>query len=449
MTNDPENLSLQNPRKQKWPSRTNGAVAVMLMVVGFVCSPSGYSLLSGRIQAIDAFLFPASGWGLGLVLIAAGSLLFAFRRRIHPSNLLLFTVTCAICFAAMEFVLADFGVHSSFRFKWRTPKLVSWWDFNPVTGSRYIAREWGNPNWPINRNGFVGATDFTVEACADAEIRILAIGDSFTWGVQASSYANSYAALLEKRLQAGRNAVVWNTAIPGIGQKQELLSLKTYAPLLRPQIVILGFFMNDFDDNMYPLSMYYIFEDSPVFVMRYEDKGNGRIRTLTPTEAYWRAHPLSERLSASRVFLRFFGVARNVQQWMAPLIRRDAFRERNAVVKTGDSELICSLRGRKETADLLTQIRDCVEGQQARLIGLIIPHIDDLATPSTAYRAAVSLFDSLGIEYIELRDCLKRSDYVSRPSVYWNDSGHKKAAGVLIEKVEEVLSETAQDSSPA
>ena len=439
MANAPENLSFQNPHQHKWPSRTTGGLAVLLVLAGLVCSPAGYSFLYGRFPAIDDYLFPASGWGLGLALIGSGTLLFALKRRIHPSSLLLLAATCVACFGTMELVLADLGIHSSFHFRWKTPKLVSWWDFSPVTGSRYIAREWSNPNWPINRNGFVGATDFTVEACADAEIRILAIGDSFTWGVQASSYANSYVALFEKRLKAERNVVVWNTAIPGIGQKQELLSLKTYAPLLRPQFVILGFFMNDFDDNMYPMSMYYIFEDSPNFIMRYEDMGDGRIRTLSPVEAYWRAHPLSERLSASRVFLQFCNVARSGQQWLAPLVRREVSREQNAVESPGDSELIRTLRGGMETADLLAQIRDYVEGQPARLIALIIPHIDDLKTPSRTYQAAVSLFDSLGIEYVELRDFLERSDYVSRPSVHWNDSGHKKAAGVLAEHVENAL----------
>jgi len=241
--------------------------------------------------------------------------------------------------------------------------------------------------------------------------------------------------------------VLWNTGIPAIGQKQELLSLKTYAPLLRPQLVILAFCMNDFDDNVCPMYSFYFFENGS-FVVRYARESDGSIRTLTPAEAYWRAHPLSERLSASRVVYRFFGLMRNVQQWVDSFRSSDATKTSKPSAVPESPEEYERMWGGRPTKELLREVNEYVVSAGARLLVLLIPSPKDLQAPTKRYRAVQSFCRAMGTECIEVRDLLTQEDYVMNPGPHWNDVGHRKAADVLTTRVEAILGELDARAHP-
>lgn len=421
--------------------RITASIGIFLVLAGIVCNPAGYYVLNGGAHSIGSSVYRMLAWGAGAGMVGAGTLLFLFRRVVSPANLLLLGGMCVFCLVFMEAALAALGINSPYSFRVKVPPLVPWFTYSQETGSRFIPEKFVNPAWPINSDGFPGMEEFTANACSTADARILVIGDSFTYGVAASDYRLGYISLMEQRICEKRNALVWNTGIPGIGQKQEFYSLKTYGPLLRPQLVVLGFCKNDLNDNMYPMSAHYVFENSP-YIFRYELSPDGSVRTLSPREAFLRAHPLSERLSASRVIYKACGLVRGLQLW---LDTRDARAAARSTPRSDDGippEELMKLWGAVDTRRIFRRIRDFVEVDNARLLVVLIPYPKDLDAPTPVYQAMLHICKSLEIEYIDVRHLLTRADYVLEPDVHWNDAGHAKVAEALTARVEAILNET-------
>lgn len=78
--------------------------------------------------------------------------------------------------------------------------------------------------------------------------RILVIGDSVAYGLGVKT-DDSIPALMEKFYTGnGIDCEVINAAFPGIGIAQELQILLTHGLKLKPDVVVLGFYLRDFDD---------------------------------------------------------------------------------------------------------------------------------------------------------------------------------------------------------
>ena len=81
--------------------------------------------------------------------------------------------------------------------------------------------------------------------------RILVLGDSVTFG-HGATFGTTYPYLLEQRLKRWQPAVrweVWNLGVPGYNTRQELTYLQEVGPLYQPDLVIVGFYPNDFTGN--------------------------------------------------------------------------------------------------------------------------------------------------------------------------------------------------------
>ncbi len=83
--------------------------------------------------------------------------------------------------------------------------------------------------------------------------RILVVGDSFTWGVGVYS-DDTYADRLERRLNAldpevPIEVIAW--ARPGWNTEQELEAVREELPRLQPDLMILGFVLNDPEPSVY------------------------------------------------------------------------------------------------------------------------------------------------------------------------------------------------------
>ena len=79
--------------------------------------------------------------------------------------------------------------------------------------------------------------------------RILVLGDSVTFGHGA---VHDYPSLLEAQLKRWRPEIdwqVWNLGVPGYNTSQELSYLLDVAPRYAPDLVIVGFFINDIIGN--------------------------------------------------------------------------------------------------------------------------------------------------------------------------------------------------------
>lgn len=81
----------------------------------------------------------------------------------------------------------------------------------------------------------------------DGTARILAIGDSCTWGWGVAE-SDAYPSFLQRMLDynsGGRHYTVINAGVPGFTSYQGLLYLRERGALLRPQIVLIGYGFND------------------------------------------------------------------------------------------------------------------------------------------------------------------------------------------------------------
>ena len=94
-----------------------------------------------------------------------------------------------------------------------------------------------------NPDGFRGpAWD---AARAAAPLRVLALGDSCTFG-RGVPDEGTWPAQLEARLRArGQEAAVWNAGVPGYDTVQEAALLRRLGPRVRPQVVVVMWLPND------------------------------------------------------------------------------------------------------------------------------------------------------------------------------------------------------------
>jgi len=102
----------------------------------------------------------------------------------------------------------------------------------------------------INRLGLRDDREYVLDK-SPRTFRILVLGDSVTFG-DGSVNEHTYPFLLEQKLKAWRSDVdwqVWNAGVPGYNTSQELAHLLDEGPRFQPDLVIVGFFENDFVGN--------------------------------------------------------------------------------------------------------------------------------------------------------------------------------------------------------
>lgn len=95
---------------------------------------------------------------------------------------------------------------------------------------------------PINKEGF---KSIPFKKYNSKKKKILLIGDSFTYGMSASPVYNSYADLL-----LSKGYLVWNPSFPNNDPESYLQIAKKYVPVLKPDVVIVCFYMGN-DIMMY------------------------------------------------------------------------------------------------------------------------------------------------------------------------------------------------------
>ena len=99
-----------------------------------------------------------------------------------------------------------------------------------------------------NSKGFRGTREYPVPKGTNV-FRIVALGDSVVdgYGVEDDQ---TFSALLEKKLSGKRPCEVANLGTPGFSTAEELIQLNNVGLVLQPDMVILGYFINDHFENM-------------------------------------------------------------------------------------------------------------------------------------------------------------------------------------------------------
>ena len=391
--------------------------------------------------AID-YILPGASPGLNLpqlLIIAAGVALAlgawllgrAGTQRRFPlamrKTILSALVLTLITLLALEFILAAFGIATYFYSK--PPEIivtpVDWWVCD-APGCHHIydrtkaACQEGSltgRHCDINSQGFADSQEFIAADIPQGSFRILALGDSFTFGMTADK-GQSYIELLEARFP---EALLWNTGMAGTGTVQAIASFKHFAPVLQPQLTILGFYMNDFEDNILPIEKSFRAQDAlnriaGVHIHYYDTWGN-----VFSTD----------RETALQYYGHAVGPPRNRVEHAIGITRLGtlALRLRDALGRLSGSLLAKQVAA---TRQQLAELRDLARAQGADLLALVIPHRDDMAAPSDEYRATLQLMQEVGIPYLDPIHLLDApADYMDPPDDHWNTAGHQKVGAFL------------------
>jgi hypothetical protein len=163
-------------------------------------------------------------------------------------------VTVAVAAALFAIIVLAAGVEVWTRARWNEHKgTPGFFLSDPVRVQRLAPgyRGWfaGVPV-AINQLGLRDDREYLLEK-SPRTFRILVLGDSVAFG-HGSVYEHTYPFLLEQSLKKWRADIdwqVWNAAVPGYNTSQELAYLLEEGPRFQPDLVVVGFFENDFVGN--------------------------------------------------------------------------------------------------------------------------------------------------------------------------------------------------------
>lgn len=107
----------------------------------------------------------------------------------------------------------------------------------------------GSWRFVTNSRGFRNTREFAYEK-PEGTLRLLALGDSHTQGYEVRQDF-TYAAVAERVLNArGVKAEAINAGVSGYSTAEALALLENEGVKYRPDVVLLGFYANDFEDNL-------------------------------------------------------------------------------------------------------------------------------------------------------------------------------------------------------
>lgn len=271
----------------------------------------------------------------------------------------------------------------------------------------------------VNRQGFPDDEDFNVAIEFADRPRILALGDSFTQGFSAEA-GQSFIETIEAR---NPDYVLWNAAISGTGTHQAVASFKTLAPALQPNLTLLGFYMNDYYDNLTTVNTWIEVRrpnGESVFVQpfRYDVWGNliqmEQAETLffVAHGAYPPANELERLTGKTRLGAILFRI-----------------RDRIAESSSDERRFAAAVAS---TRNYLTELRDLASSQNSAILVMLISSLEEeYAATSKRYKVAVAMMEELGLPHIDLTDFVSDEDYAPLPDEHWNSAGHQKVGALL------------------
>lgn len=281
----------------------------------------------------------------------------------------------------------------------------------------------------INAQGFHDAQDFAYSAALNDQTRILVLGDSFTFG-EAADIGRSYVETVEA---GGTDRVIWNTGIFGVGTNQALAAFQMFAPLLKPHLIIYGFYVNDFFDNLFPVDGYFLGideNDEVVKLQRYHLDPWGNVTRLESQKLlYYRWRGVE---APANDFERILGATRMGSLFISAIDHLGK--------QLGLAQFTHFRRQVDLTREYLRELRDASAALNSEFLVMLIPKKTDLKKPSAEFQGAIQLFEELGISYFMPSHALDAAaDYA--PDWHWNNAGHLKVGMLLSDCVDKFVAE--------
>jgi lysophospholipase L1-like esterase len=168
------------------------------------------------------------------------------RRKKWLAKLLLLGATCLFMLLVGEVLVRIFS----------PPLIMPRWVENgphgirkqlPNIRGRIVTTKYRH-NLSTNSKGFRGTNEYAVAKPTNV-FRVVALGDSVVNGYGSEDHQN-FSALLEQQLSAVKPAEVINMGIPGFSSAEELIQLQKVALDYQPDLVVLGYFVNDHFENL-------------------------------------------------------------------------------------------------------------------------------------------------------------------------------------------------------
>jgi len=276
----------------------------------------------------------------------------------------------------------------------------------------------------INGQGFCDAEEFVYDDFLPDKFRVLALGDSFTFGMSAD-LGKSWIDVLETGLRRKFDSAVWNTGIPATGTKQALSALNKFGPILKPNLIVYGFFVNDFRDNLYPVDIFYRTNGGEA-IMRYEIDKDFNLRGLIYDEAVLRACNIDLNAGPFEKFLYKTSLYSLFVDARAKLSGKKWIYCDEATVLEREMRI---------TQELLYRLREWSAKNDSELVVLLIPYREDLNQTRVHYAAARKTLRAMKINCIEVKGSLSAEDYAEPPDPHWNSSGHAKAGNAVLDYI--------------
>lgn len=136
----------------------------------------------------------------------------------------------------------------------------------------------GSWKFTINKQGFRNYRNFGYDK-PDGTIRIITLGDSHTFGVEVRQ-DYTFSAIIEKWLNnQGYNAEVMNAGVPGFSTAEELLFLENEGIKYKPDFIVLGFYANDFEDNI-KADFFKLEENGNLVIQKYKHIPGVKIQNI-------------------------------------------------------------------------------------------------------------------------------------------------------------------------
>lgn len=174
-----------------------------------------------------------------------------------PAKTLLINTVLAVFALGTAFVFCEFVVRLLYRDETTLfPRYHTDYRYGRyvIRGIRPNSDYWmtsvdGSWNFVTNNKGFRNTRDFSYAKPTNT-VRVLSIGDSHTQGYEVRQLS-TFSAVLERVLNlSSLSAEVINAGVSGFSTAEAMVFLENEGIKYSPDVVVLGFFANDFEDNL-------------------------------------------------------------------------------------------------------------------------------------------------------------------------------------------------------
>ncbi|MCY4147149.1 MAG: hypothetical protein OXE95_08470 [Chloroflexi bacterium] len=378
-------------------------------------------------------LIAALGAALALVGVASRGRLPVAGLRANLGKIILITlVTLVMVEAAL--IVTGYSTYYPVDLPKTNRKIVDWFGCDAAMGCRFQyeaardaceAGELRDMFCIFNTQGFADTDEFVASADLFQRNRTLVLGDSFTQG-DGADVGFSYVATIEKTLP---EIALWNLGINRSGTNQALASFRGIAPIMQPQLTILGFTVgNDFRDNRLTIEKAFALNKdnrpgADSWPLELEGRWGGlyEVEPLTllvysPTNI----SPPPNELERLTGLTRLGSILLRSLDALSPLFDGIKWNEQVAV-----------------TRGLLQQLQAAIAAMDSQMLVLIILSKEDFPTKTEKYTTAIGLMRELAIPYLEVFDRLQGLADYEVHGTHWNNSGHGKVGKLLSECIED------------